>query len=101
MSEKIEALGLDELDETAAIIFREKDELCSFAGDYGPTDEQFRQVARGTLFAFDDNEIVVVGDFNGHVVFRRIDNDNLGMITWRRLVEEYEPVAENWIEMPE
>lgn len=95
-------LGFNELDDTAAIVFREDDELQSFVGDYGPTDKHFRNVAQSTLFNFNGDEIVVIGDFNGHAVFRRINGDynRLSMITWARLVDECFPVADGWINMP-
>lgn len=95
-------LGFNELTSTAAIVFREGDDLHSFVGDYGPTDEHFRKVACSTMFYFDGDEIVVIGDFNGHAVFRRFDDDygSLAMITWARLVDECEPVADGWITMP-
>lgn len=97
------SLGFGELEDTAAIVFREGDDLYSFVGNYGPTDERFRKVACSTLFDFDGDEIIVIGDFNGHAVFRRFDDDygTVGMITWDRLVDECEPVADGWINMPE
>ena len=99
---EIQELGLDELDDKAAIVLRDGDELYSFIGDYGPADEEFRRLAQGTLFWFGDDEILVNGDFNGHAVFNRLkEDDALGMITWKRLVEECEPVCSGWIEMPE
>ena len=102
MTDLAELLGFDELDDTAAIVFREGDELYSFVGDYGPTDEEFRRIARSTVFDFNGDEIVVLGDFNGHAVFNRYEEWGcLGMITWQRLVDECEPIADNWIEMPE
>jgi hypothetical protein len=53
MSEKIEALGLDELDETAAIIFREKlSELYDWAVENGHKPLDF-DVERGRIYMED------------------------------------------------
>lgn len=95
------SLRFNELDGTAAIVFRDGDDIHSFVGDYGPTDGQFRKEARSTVFDFNGDKIVVEGDFNGHAVFRRVDNyESICMVTWARLVDECEPVADGWINMP-
>lgn len=104
MSDIITDLGLDQLDDVMAFVTSEDGDLYSFVGDYGPTDEKFRRQAHGTLFSHDGDEILVEGDFNGHAIFRRFGvggYHSLGAITWQRLVDECEPVADNWIDMPD